>query len=528
MNWKKGYTIALLCVSLFAFCACEKPESQQNIAKDSLVLAIGSEPEGGFDPCTGWGRYGNPLIQSTLIDTDQNMNIICDLATDYSVSANGLVWTFQIRDDAFFTDGSKVSAEDVVFTFLTAKNSGSIVDLTALTDCIAKDETTVEFHLKEPQSAFLYTVAATGIVPQHAYSKTYGDNPIGSGPFQLTQWDKGQQIILEANENYYGQIPYFKKVVILFLSEDAALAAAQTGQLDMAITATHLANQKIKGMHLLSLPTIDNRGLTLPYTKSGQLNEKGYPVGNDVTSDLAIRRALSYGIDRAALVEQALLGYGRPAYTECDNMPWWNEESTVPYRLEQAKQILEEAGWLLNEQTGIREKDGLKAQFNLLYSAGDSTRQALCLAVSEQAKELGIQITTEGVSWDEIDRRMYAEPVMMGWGAQNPMETYLLYHKDNMGKDYYNPENYHNATVDQYMEQAMQAKTLEDSYLYWQKAQWDGQTGLATQGDCPWVWLVNVDHLYYVRDGLNIGQQKIHPHGHAWPVVANLKEWTWE
>ncbi len=73
----------------------------------------------------------------------------------------------------------------------------------------------------------------------------------------------------------------------------------------------------------------------------------------------------------------------------------------------------------------------------------------------------------------------------------------------------------------------MAANNLEDSFDSWKKVQWDGKTGVSTQGDCPWVWLVNVDHLYYVRDGLNIGKQKIHPHGHAWPLLQNLKDWKW-
>lgn len=122
---------------------------------------------------------------------------------------------------------------------------------------------------------------------------------------------------------------------------------------------------------------------------------------------------------------------------------------------------------------------------------------------------------------------MFSEPVMMGWGAQNPKETYLLYHSDNSGKDYYNPEYFSNPTIDRHIESAMAALDVDEAMEHWRKVQWDGKTGLSTQGESPWVWLVNVDHLYYVKEGLNIGEQKIHPHGHAWPLVANLKDWKW-
>lgn len=464
------------------------------------------------------GRYGSPLFQSTLIETDENMEIIYDLATDYSISEDGYIWTFNIRDDAKFTDGTNVSADDIVFTFKTAKDSGSIIDLTNMESIKSLNNLTVEFKLKKPDSTFAYTIAATGIVPQHAYGANYGYNPIGSGPFKLVQWDKGQQIIVEANENYYGEVPVMKKVVILFMEEDAALAAAKSGQLHVAVTNANLAGTEIRGMNLTSLKTIDNRGITLPYLKEN----------NSVTSDIAIRRALSYGIDRDELVNQVINGYGRPAFTECDDMPWANSDAIVEYSLDKAIAILDEAGWKNKDLDGVRDKDGILAEFNLLYSSGDSTRQALAMAVALQAEKLGIKINVEGTSWDVISERMNKDAILMGWGAQNPTETYLLYHSDNMGKDYYNPELFSNKTVDKYIDSAMSALDVDKSMEYWKKAQWDGKTGISTEGECPWVWLVNVDHLYYISEGLDIGVQKIHPHGHAWPLVANLKSWRWK
>lgn len=525
---------------LFTLVGCGKTVSEEKLpeavgseviesgVKDDLMMAIGSEPDEGFDPCVGWGRYGNPLFQSTLIDTDPNMEIVYDLATDYHISEDGLTWTFTLRDDAKFTDGEKVTASDVAFTFQTAKDSGSIVDLTNIQSVEVPDDLTVIFKLQKPDSSFVYTVVATGIVPKHAYDANYGDNPVGSGPFILQQWDKGQQVIMVANEDYYGHVPEIKKITILFMEEDTALAAAKAGQLDIAVTAANLADQKITGMALEVVKTIDNRGLTLPYVKDeGKVDQDGNKIGNNVTSDIAIRRALSYGINRESLITDVINGYGRPAYTECDGMPWANPEAKVTYDLEKSKTTLEEAGWVHKDESGIREKDGIKAEFNLLYPASDSTRQALATAVALQAKELGIKINTEGSSWDIISGEMFSNAVLMGWGSQNPTETYLLYHSDNMGKDYYNPEYFQNPTVDGYIDRAMSALDINESMEYWKKAQWDGETGLATEGESPWVWLVNVDHLYYIREGLDIGEQKIHPHGHAWPVVANLKDWKW-
>lgn len=507
----------------------ETSKPSQSQSKDELIMAIGSEPDEGFDPVLGWGRYGSPLIQSTLVETNIDMEIVADLATDYNISEDGLTWIFNLREDAYFTDGEKVTAQDVVFTYEKAKTSNSIVDLTVMESISAIDESTIEIKLAHPESAFIYTISKTGIVPKHAYDEIYGDNPIGSGPFKFVQWDKGQQLILEANEKYYGHVPEIKKLVVMFMTEDAAIIAAKAGELDVAMTVPSLASVEIDGMNIYTAATIDNRGITLPViADEGKTTEDGYPIGNNVTSDISIRRALSYGIDRQQMVDDILNGYGLPAYTEADGMPWFNEDVIVEYDIEKAKQILEDAGWMDSKKDGIREKEGQKAEFNLIYSAGDSVRQGLAMAISQQAKDLGILINVEGMGWDEIDKRMFRDPVLMGWGDQTPMESYLLYHSSNKGIDYYNPENYGNEIVDKYMDEALRSTDIEVANELWKKAQWDGTTGTSTLGDAPWVWLVNIDHLYYVREGLEIGEQKIHPHGHAWPLVSNLREWKWQ
>ena len=105
-----------------------------------------------------------------------------DLATDYSVSEDGLIWTFHIRDDVKFTDGEPLTASDVAFTFNTAlATPNSEADLSMLDSVEALDDTTVIFHMSKPYNAFLYTLAVFGIVPEHCYNEaTYGENPVGS------------------------------------------------------------------------------------------------------------------------------------------------------------------------------------------------------------------------------------------------------------------------------------------------------------------------------------------------------------
>ena len=525
-----------LATSLLAGCggtAGSMESAGENVAsgEHSVIVAMGptSEPEAGFDPAFGWGageHVHEPLIQSTLTVTNPDLTIGYDLATDTSVSEDGLTWTVTIRGDVKFTDGEPLTAGDVAFTYNTVKETSSVNDFTMLDRAEALDDTTVVFHMTRPFSIWPYTMAAVGILPEHAYdSRTYGTNPIGSGRYMLKQWDQGQQVILEVNPDYYGEAPKMKQVTILFMEEDAAFLAAQAGQVDVAYTSATYSDQNIDGYELAAYETVDNRGFNLPAVPEGT-DEEGRQTGNDFTSDVRVRRAINLGIDRQEMIDHVLNGYGSPAYSVCDQLPWYSEASEVAYDPKEAGKLLDEAGWRMGPD-GVREKDGVKASLNLLFSTGDSVRQALVEDFADQMEELGIACTTEGVGWDTAYDRALADPLLWGWGAHTPMELYNIYHtEEKSGSARYSP--YGNEAVDAYMDQALASGDLEESYALWQKAQWDGTTGVAQEGDVPWVWLVNIDHLYWVRDGLRVAEQKIHPHGHGWSVVNNVDQWSWE
>lgn len=505
-------------------------ESQEK--KSEVTIGFSSEGD-SFDPCTGFGYTGSPLY-SNLVKVNGDDQLENDLATDYTVSDDALTWTFQIRDDVKFTNGDALKASDVAFTFNTAKEKATYMDLTMMESCTAKDDTTVEFKLTKPCVTFIYTVAQMGIVPEKAYSDKFGmsaDQIIGSGPYKMIQWDKGQQFILEANEDYYGDKPEIERAVFLIQEEDARFVAAKAGEVDIALTSATLATTEIEGMHVEKVESVDNRGITLPTVPDeGKKTEDGYKIGNNITCDVNVRKALCYGVDRQQIIDEALNGLAKPAYSECDGMPWWNEEDVIETDVDYAKELLEQSGWKDTDGDGIREKDGNKLAFHLMYFAGDSMRQAVAMSVANQAKEnLGFDITVEGVSEDDTIKRMFSEPMIMGWGSDSPMTSYMLFHSSNAGKtDWYNPEFYMSDKTDEYLDKAMNSLTIEDSYEWWQKAQWDGETGTSMKGEAPWAFFVNMTHLYYVKDGLNIGNQRIHAHGQAWPLIANLAEWSWE
>ena len=504
-------------------------KGEEHASQVTVSMPASSEPAAGFDPFVSWGcgeHVHEPLIQSTLLTTTADMGFENDLATAYSCSDDGLTWTFAIRTDAKFTNGKALTAHDVAYTINGVANSeASECDLTMVDKAIAVDDETCEVHLNKPFNALLYTLAVIGIVPDGGHGSDYGTNPIGSGRYMLEQWDHGQQVILKANPDYYGDAPKIERVVVVFMEEDASLAAARSGQVDVAYTVATYADQQPTGYDLLNCASVDSRGISLPTIAAGATKKQTgeeYPAGNDVTQDLALRRAINYGVNRQTLIDNVLNGYGEVAYSVSDNMPWSSDDMRCEQDVARAKALLDEAGWALGSD-GVRAKDGVPAAFDLYYSASDSVRQAIAMEFANQMGELGIKVSPKGASWDDIYRHQFSDPVVWGWGSNSPIEIYNLNYSTGNG----NYACYENATVDAHLNAALANPVIADSYDEWKLAMWDGENGVAPQGAATWVWFANVDHLYFVADGLKVADQKPHPHGHGWSIVNNVDKWSW-
>jgi peptide/nickel transport system substrate-binding protein len=508
----------------------EASPDEASTVPDELVLAVGGEPDEGYDPTLGWGRYGSPLFQATLLTRGADLDVTNDLATGYEVSADGLVWTVSIRDDVVFSDGTPLAASDVAYTFNTAATSGGVIDLTALDEAVAVDDTTVEFRLTSPRSTFVNRLITLGIVPEASHGEGYGRNPIGSGPYRMVRWDEGQQLIVERNPLYHGQQPAFERLVLVFLEEDAALAAAKAGEVDVASVPPALASSEVEGMTRLPVTSIDNRGILFPTRPdAGETTDAGDPIGNDVTADLAVRQAVNVAVDRAALVDGILDGYGSPAYGPVDGLPWFEPASIIEDAdLEMAREILVDGGWEDSDGDGVVDKDGVPASFTLIYPASDLTRQGLAVAVADMLQSIGIDVSVDGASWDDIEHRMHAEPVVFGWGSHDQTEMYNLYHSSLAGVEFFNAGYYQSDVVDNYLDLALAAPTEEEADVLWRAAQLDDEgEGFSAPADAVWAWLVNLDHTYFLHQCLDVGDSQVEPHGHGYPITAGVLQWTW-
>ena len=489
----------------------------------ACVAAHGEEPEFGFDPMHGWGYHDSgtePLIQSTILKRDKDNNFVNDLATNYTVSSDFKTYTVDIRDDVKFTDGSKLTAKDVAFSYNKAKELGEGADLSSMNNATA-DGNKVVFTLNKSDSTFINKLTDVGIVPEANYKEdSYGQNPIGSGPYKLAQWDKGQQFILEKNPDYYGREPYFDKITNLFLDPDAAFAAVKNGDVDIAEVQLAYANETIDGYHLEYFDSIDVRGISLPtQMNTGKVSEDNVTIGNNVTGDPAIREALNIGINRQSLLDGAFNGYGNVSYNGvASQLPWAFDSTFNDSQVDQAKKVLSDAGWNDTNGDGIVEKNGTKAEFSVYYNSKATERQAIAVAVAEQAKEIGIQINPVGGSWDDIDPNKYSQGVVWGFGSADPFEIEHQYDSRVACVGYDNSEGLNDTEVDSLIDQAM-TQDLNSSYATW------SQAAQKATSHYPYLWVGTVDYTYFVSNDLDISNSThlIYPHGGD--IWGNIYDW---
>lgn len=499
-------------------------------SKDSITVYVGNNIfESSLDPVKGAMSYGYSFTNNALTRVNPNSEYEGDLAESWNISEDSLTYTFNLKKDIKFHDGSDFTSEDVVFTYETVKNNqadNENVDLTRLKDVEAIDDYTVKFTLSEPYSPFFDSIALLGIVPSDAYdSEDFDKSPIGTGPWKVVQYNTDQQIIVQAYENYYEGTPKIKQVTFVKMDSKSAFSNAKSGQLDIVMVDPNYSTETIDGMHLENLETMDVRNISLPCLPEQTMTDKDgneITVGNNVTSDIAVRKALSIGINREQIIENALNGVGKKATGFTTNLSWGNPLVYDDNQKEEAEKILEEAGWIDSNGDGIREKDGVVCEFDVYTSSNDEQRYLLGSAVAEDAKELGIKINVKQGTWDELTVKARTCGIVWGWGQYSPtVLRSLLYSDLFLSGGYDNTIGYSNEQVDKLINEAIDSNNQEEAIEKWKEVQ------TVSSEDYPYLYIVNIEHSYFVNDSLDISidTQIPHPHGHGAPIICNMKDW---
>jgi len=315
-------------------------------AKDSITVGMVLEPP-GLDPTAGAASairevtYAN--IYEGLTRIDAKGRVVPDLAESWTISKDGLTYTFTLIHGVKFHDGSPFDCSNVKFSYERASAPGSTNAQKQLFEPIAKVEcpsdSTAVVTLKRPTALFLFDMGwgdAVMLSPKSA--ATNATDPIGTGPFKFKQWVKGDRVELVANPDYWGARPKLAAVTFKFVSDPAAATAAVlAGDIDaFPLFPAPEALDQFKADPRFAVHVGTTEGKTIL-----ALNNARKPF-----SDIRFRRALAYAIDRKQVIEGAQSGYGAPIgshYTPGD--PGYIDlTGQYPYDLVKAKALLAEAG----------------------------------------------------------------------------------------------------------------------------------------------------------------------------------------
>lgn len=356
------------------------------------------------------------LVYDGLLKYDQNGQLAPDLAESYEISDDKTTYTFHLRQNVTWHDGTPFSAKDVVFTFnllsdpaykspLRANWQGVTINLV--------DDNTVTFTTS-PYAGFLNNVTF-GILPQHLWDSVKPENfslselnlePIGTGPFKYTSFQKDSKgnilsYKLVANPSYFTGKPYLAKVTFNFYSdEDSALDAYNRKEV-MGMSnissgkISAIKNQKSSLEHFFSIPRYS--AVFLNQNKSLAL------------ADDNVRQALNYATDRKQLIDRVLNGKGTPVYAPIlpGMLGYSADMGKVDYDPEKAKQLLDDAGWKKNDD-GIRQKDDKPLEISLITTDWDEFANS-AKVLEEQWEKIGVKVNVQTLSISDIQQN-YIRP----------------------------------------------------------------------------------------------------------------------
>lgn len=426
----------------------------------------------------GTPRFINPVLAYTNTDNDMTRlvysglmkksnegTLIPDIASTYDVSKDGTIYTFLLKEDTTFHDGTIVTAEDVVFTIETIQNPiikspESVrwegVQVTAL------DTYTVQFELPQPFSNFLEN-ATVGILPKHIWSEipleAFGLSPenikpIGSGPYRIIRFDQDRtdtvtSYTLRSFKEYTDTRPNIRTIKIKFYDDEASLAQALRRN---RIDAGGFVRASIAG-------TFDSKNrYSQTTTPLARVFGVFFQLDHPILKDPQVRKAISLVIDREELINETQFGRGRAITTPFPPTLLTGVTQEAPQfsltNLDTARELLQSAGWELNEAS-IFEKNNTELSFELTTgNIADLIESANYIAKS--LNEFGIKTTVvslemETLQEDVLRDRNY-ELLFFGQIVTSPTDLYAFWHSSQRNDPGLNISVYANQTVDVILE----------------------------------------------------------------------------
>lgn len=413
---------ALFSMSLLAGCGSTSAEipnsadsSTESSKKDESIIkyAMESSPKGLFNPLlsnTTYDNNVNSLVYSPLILLDEKNEFKPGLAEKYEFSDDNLTLTFNLRNDIKWHDGEDFTADDVAFTFTSMadpKYTGprfneisKIVGaqeyhdgkLDSVSGIKVIDKNTISFTYIKTYAPALSNFSQRGIIPKHIWSKVdisewdkQGDllnNPIGTGPFKVTDFKPDQYVELVKNDSYFAGTPKIDKFIFKVTNLETELSELAKGDLDVV----ELSSTKEE-----DLKTLTDSGIVIEEKPSANYQFMTMNSNREFFKDKTVRQAITYAINRKGIVDSLLGDHGQVINAPISLAGWAYPESglnTYDYNVDKAKELLKEAGW--NDNNGVLEKDGKKFEVNLMVPTGNKLREQSAPIIQQNLKDVGI------------------------------------------------------------------------------------------------------------------------------------------
>ena len=403
--------------------------STAQAANTNLNMGMALEPP-HLDPTAGAAAAIDEVVYANVFEgltrVDQNGSVLPGLAKSWTVSDDGLTYTFTLQSGVTFHDGATMDASDVVFSLKRAMAEGSTNAQKALFKPIASvaapDASTVVLTLNQPTGNMLFNLGwgdAVIVDPQSA--DTNKANPVGTGPFKFSRWAKGAKVDLVANADYWGKKASLKTVTFKFIADPAAaMAAMMAGDVDAF--ANFPAPESMKQFEAdprFSVVIGSTEGETVLST-----NNKKPPF-----DDVRVRRAIAHALDRQAIVDGAMFGYGtvigthfaphHPAYVDLTGL--------YPYDLAKAKALLAEAG----------HANGFKATLKL---PPPSYARRGGEIIASQLRKIGIDLEIIPVEWAQwLDQAFRNKDYDLTIVSHTEPQDINIYGRDGYYFQYDNP-----------------------------------------------------------------------------------------
>ncbi len=346
------------------------------------------------------------LTFDLLIEADEKGNPVPRLATEVptlengGISPDGLTITYHLRKNVKWHDGVPFTSKDVKYSLEQLMNpKNNVISRTGyelVKSVDTPDPATVTFHLKEKFVPFVNTVFAESdnpfrIIPEHLLAKysdlngvPFNSSPVGTGPFKFVSWRRGDRLEYAANDGYFLGKPKLSKIVARIIPDENTLVTAlRTHEIDWLFEATPNTYKELK-----TLPDVMNL-----LVDNNQYYGMLYNIKQPLLADARVRRAIAYGLDKKALVDDNTFGSASVATEDLPAYMWAYEPNVTVYGHDpaKAKALLAQAGWKPG-QDGILTRDGKRLSLVMTYNQGSATSKQTSVQIQAALREIGVDI----------------------------------------------------------------------------------------------------------------------------------------